>query len=36
MKRFFAILFAAMLLTACSEKGEVVIEDITTTEAVAE
>ena len=36
MKRFFAILFAAMLLTACSEKGEVVIEDITTTEAVTE
>lgn len=36
MKRFLAILLAAMVLTACSEKGEVVIEDITTTEAVTE
>ena len=35
MKRIFAILFAAMLLTACSEKGEVV-EEITATEAVTE
>lgn len=41
MKRFFAILLAAMvlpamLLTACSEKGEVAVEEITATEAVTE
>ena len=35
MKRIFAILFAAMLLTACSEKGETVVEDISATESVA-
>ncbi|MBR4096405.1 MAG: hypothetical protein IKK42_03760 [Oscillospiraceae bacterium] len=36
MKRFFAILLSAMLLTACSEKGEVAVEEITATEAVTE
>ncbi len=36
MKRFFAILLSAILLTACSEKVEVAVEEITTTEAVAE
>ena len=36
MKRFFAILFAAMLLIGCSEKGEGAVEDITATEIVAE
>ncbi len=36
MKRFFAILLSAMVLTACSEKGEVAVEEITATEAVAE
>ena len=36
MKRFFAILLSAMVLTACSEKGEGAVEDITATEAVAE
>lgn len=41
MKRFFAILLAAMvlpsmLLTGCSEKGEVAVEEITATEAVTE
>ena len=39
MKRFFAILLAAMvlsamLLTGCSEKGEVAVEEITATEEV--
>ena len=36
MKRFFAILLSAMVLTACSEKGEVAVEEITATEAVTE
>ncbi len=36
MKRFFAILLAAMILTACSEKGEVAVEEITATEIVSE
>ncbi len=41
MKRFFAILISAMilpamLLTGCSEKGEVAVEEITATEAVTE
>ncbi|MBQ8176375.1 MAG: hypothetical protein IJ035_04995 [Oscillospiraceae bacterium] len=36
MKRFFAIFLAAMFLTACSEKGEGVVEKITTTEVVTE
>ena len=36
MKRFFAILLAAMILTACSEKGEVAVEEITVTEIVTE
>lgn len=36
MKRFFAILLSAILLTACSEKGEVAVEEITATEAVTE
>lgn len=36
MKRFFAMILLAMLLTACSEKGEVAVEEITATEAVAE
>lgn len=31
MKRFFAILLSAMVLTACSEKGEVAVEEITAT-----
>lgn len=30
MKRFFAILLSAMVLTACSEKGEAVAEEVTT------
>lgn len=36
MKRFFAILLAAMILTACSEKGEGAVEEITATEVVTE
>lgn len=36
MKRIFAILLASMVLTACSEKGEVAVEEITVTEVVTE
>ncbi|MBP1550248.1 MAG: hypothetical protein J6A05_09620 [Oscillospiraceae bacterium] len=36
MKRFFAILLSAILLTACSEKVEVAVEEITVTEVVTE
>ena len=36
MKRISAILLAVMVLTACSEKGEVAVEEITATEAVTE
>ncbi len=36
MKRISAILLAVMVLTACSEKGEVDVEEITATEIVSE
>ncbi len=36
MKSFFAILLSAILLTACSEKGDGAVEEITATEAITE